>query len=95
MLKIRSDSPARDEASTSAANGEAKRGSINDALNDLETMKNVEEQSDLQFAKNTVIDINQQVSKNFDALDSLINKAESAELSLQRQNKQMKSYMKK
>ena len=94
MLKIRSDSPSRDEASTSD-NGGGKRGSINDALDDLETMKNIEGQSDLQFAKNTAIDINQQVSKNFDALDSLINKAESAELSLQRQNKQMKSYLKK
>ncbi|CAO1383220.1 unnamed protein product [Diamesa hyperborea] len=93
LLKIRSDSPSRDEASTSA-NGEAKRGSINDALDDLETMKNVEAQSDLQFAKNAAIDINHQVSKNFDALDSLINKAETAELSLQRQNKQMKSYLK-
>lgn len=58
-------------------------------------MKEVQQQSDMQFVKSQAQDINQKVAKNFDALDSLLAKAESAELSLQHQNKQMKGYLRK
>lgn len=51
--------------------------------------------SDTQFVKKQAQDINQKVAKNFDALDSLLSKAENAEMALQNQNKQMKSYLRK
>lgn len=49
----------------------------------------------VQCTKRQAQDINQKVAKNMDALDSLLSKAENAELSLQHQNKQMKSYLSK
>lgn len=58
-------------------------------------MKETEQMSDMQFAKKQAQDINQKVTKNFDALDSLLAKAESAEISLQNQNKQMKGMLRK
>lgn len=58
-------------------------------------MKDIEQMSDTQFVKKQAQDINQKVAKNFDALDSLLSKAENAEMALQNQNKQMKSYLRK
>jgi hypothetical protein len=57
-------------------------------------MKTVDEQTDVQFAKKSALDISGKVTKNFDALDRLINKAERAECSLASQNKQMKGLLK-
>lgn len=51
--------------------------------------------SDVQFVKKQAHDINQKVAKNMDSLDRLLEKSENAELSLQHQNKQMKSYLRK
>lgn len=95
MLKIRSASPAPSEGRASTSNGQAPQGSINDALDNLDQMKDIEQMSDTQFVKKQAQDINQKVAKNFDALDSLLSKAENAEMALQNQNKQMKSYLRK
>lgn len=56
-------------------------------------MKEVDSQSDVQFAKNQTIDITSKISKNMDALDSLLMKSEKAEMSLQHQNKQMSKFL--
>jgi outer membrane protein OmpA-like peptidoglycan-associated protein len=94
-LKIRTGSPAPPEDRAGSANGQAPSSSINDALEDLDQMKEVQQQSDIQFAKNQAADITQKASKNLDALDRLINKAENAQMSLESQNQQMKKYLKK
>lgn len=94
LLKIRTGSPAPGDG-PSGSNGQAPTSSINDALDDLDEMKRVEQQSDLQFAKGQAQDISQKASKNLDALDRLISKAETAEISLQRQNQQMKGLLRK
>ena len=93
MLRIRSGSPAPPEAS--ASNGQAPSSSINDALDDLDKMKEVQVQSDIQFAKGQVQEIGQKASKNLDALDRLLAKTEQAETSMQHQNQQMKNYLRK
>lgn len=94
-MKIRTGSPAPPEDRGAAANGQAPTSSINGALDDLDQMKEVQQQSDVQFAKNQVQDISQKASKNLDALDRLINKAENAQMSMESQNQQMKKYLKK
>lgn len=58
-------------------------------------MKEIDQMSDVQFVKKQAHDINQKVAKNMDSLDRLLEKSENAELSLQHQNKQMKSYLRK
>ena len=94
MLRIRTGSPAPPE-DRAAPNGQVPSCSINDALDDLDKMKEVQQQSDVQFAKKQVQDISQKASKNLDALDRLINKAETAQISLESQNQQMKKHLKK
>lgn len=56
-------------------------------------MKEIQQQSDATFAKNQVIDISSKINKNMDALDSLLDKSERAEMSLQQQNKQMSKFL--
>jgi len=56
-------------------------------------MKEVNNQSDLEFARNQKIDIASKVSKNNDALDSLLAKSERAEIAMQQQNKQMSKFL--
>lgn len=60
---------------------------INDALNDLDTMKTGQ---NISIGR----DINQQVSSQVDKLDSLLNKADNALCSMEHQNKQMKKILK-
>ena len=97
LLKIRTSSPARSESGQpeqSSENSEqATSSNINDALDNLEKMKEVQEQSDVKFAKNQAIDISTKINKNMDALDSLLMKSEKAEMSLQHQNKQMSKFL--
>jgi hypothetical protein len=94
LLKIRTGSPAPPEE-RGTANGQAPSCSINGALDDLDKMKEIEQQSDIQFVKNQTQDISQKASKNLDALDRLINKAETAQISLESQNQQMKKHLRK
>lgn len=69
-------------------------------------MKEVQQQSDVEFvnqelsrgvdsAKREASDITQKASKNLDALDRLLQKTETAQMSMEHQNKQMKSYLRK
>ena len=56
-------------------------------------MKEIEQQSDMEFVKNQSIDIGTKINKNMSALDSLLAKSEKAEISLQQQNKQMSKFL--
>ncbi|XP_070490322.1 uncharacterized protein [Chironomus tepperi] len=98
LLRSRTSSPAppdnrQAQDNQPAPNGDAPSTSINDALETLDQMKEVNNQSDAEFAKNQKIDIASKVSKNMDALDSLLAKSERAEMSLQHQNKQMSKFL--
>lgn len=103
MLKIRTSSPApaaeNENAEEPAVNEPpvptTSSADINTALDDLEKMKQIEGQSDLEFAKNQAIDIEEKATKSFSALDRLISKAESAQLAMESQRQQMKNYLKK
>lgn len=92
MLKIRTGSPAPERKASSEHEPST---SINDAIEDLDKMKEVQQQSDIEFVKKEVQDITQKTAKKFDALDSLLAKTEKAEISMQHQNQQMKSYLRK
>lgn len=103
LLKIRSASPSPNPAPTSnendAGEGTSKepeqKNDINTALDALDEMKINNETSEVsQFTKKTALDLNQKVSKNLDALDRLIDKAENAQYAMSHQNKQMKSFLK-
>ena len=92
LLKLRgSPAPERkNPGGEGTSSDDNKNVSINDALDNLEQMKEQEAQSDIQFVKQ---DINTKITSHLGALDSLINKAESAQNSMASQNKQMKSYL--
>lgn len=94
LLKIRSGSPAPENRGE-GPNGEAPSCSINGALDDLDHMKEVKMQGDLDFVKAQTQEISQKTDKNLDALDRLIDKAQTAQISLEKQNQQMKTYLRK
>lgn len=96
LLKMssRSASPAPGDHASSST-GETSKNSINDALDNLDQMKEVQQQSNMEFMKQQVEGINHKTEKNLDALDRLLSKTESAELTLQHQNQQIKSYLRK
>lgn len=79
--------------SSSPAHKPSEGNSINDALETLDEMKTVENQTDVQFAKKTTIDIRNKVSSQLGKLDSLLSKTENAQISLQNQNKDMKKML--
>jgi hypothetical protein len=94
LLKIRSSSPApADKSQQQSSSSPAHKSSINDALDNLDKMKEVQQQSDVKFVKDQAFDIASKVNKNNDALDALLAKSERAELSLQQQNKQMSKFL--
>lgn len=91
LLKLRgSPAPERKNPGGEGTSAEDNKNDINDALDNLEQMKEHEAQSDIQFVKQ---DINTKITSHLGALDSLINKAEMAQNSMAAQNKQMKSYL--
>ncbi|KAG5672159.1 hypothetical protein PVAND_002312 [Polypedilum vanderplanki] len=101
LLKIRSSSPApaastestttSSDNQTSSTNEETPVASMNNAIDKLEKMKEVIQQT--EATKNQEIDISSKINKNMDALDSLLMKSERAEISLQQQNKQMSKFL--
>lgn len=102
MLKIRTASPAPAEGEAAAASVPVPAepvpttsSDINTAIDDLETMKHIEGQSDLEFAKGQASEIEEKARTNFSALDRLLSKAESATAAMESQRQQMKSYLKK
>lgn len=76
---------------TTAAAGSA---SIDGALGTLDAMKNEAAQSDVQVVRKSAGDMQQKMSCQFDALDSMLSKAESAEYAMNQQNRDMKRMLK-
>ncbi|XP_035776603.1 uncharacterized protein LOC118458358 [Anopheles albimanus] len=93
LLKLRPSTPSNDPASTSgggAGNAGADEGkSINDALETLDTMKDLNTASDASVAKSAAKDIGQKMTSQLDKLDSLLYKADNATYSMKHQTNQM------
>lgn len=66
-------------------------GDINSAIDDLKTMQQTENTP--LVSKVTSRDISKQVNSQISQLDQMIFHAEKAQVSLNRQNKQMKSFL--
>lgn len=81
-------SPAHQSQSVDGGN------SINDALDTLDEMKNVNEESKISFMKQSSIDVKNKVTSQLDKLDSLLRKSENAEIAMQKQNNDMKQMLK-
>lgn len=100
-MKIRTASPAPAEGESAVAAAPVAEpvpttsSDINSALDNLETMQQVEGQTDLEFAKGQATEIEEKARTNFSALDRLISKAESATAAMESQRQQMKNYLKK
>lgn len=96
-MKIRSGSPAPPDRAASDApppSNEPSTSSINNALDNLDEMKETQQQTNLQYAKQQALDINQKVRKSLGGLDRLLAKTEQAEVSLQNQNQQLEDILK-
>lgn len=90
LIKIRGSTTDLNES------GEpAEKNDINEANEALESLKLGELETDVSVAKRSVRDVGQKVTRQLDALDSLINKAERAEASMNYQNQQMKKSLNK
>ncbi|XP_059607588.1 uncharacterized protein LOC132255528 [Phlebotomus argentipes] len=91
LLKIRPGSAAGE--ASGEATGETSQGDINDALDTLDTMRDNAAKTDTQEIRETSLNIQQKMTSQFGALDSLLNKAETAQLSMEQQNKEMKKFL--
>ncbi|XP_055694335.1 uncharacterized protein LOC129796441 [Lutzomyia longipalpis] len=98
LLKIRPGSASGGESSDAeggaSAAGETTEGNdINSALDTLDTMKDNASMSTTTEIRDTSLNIQQKMTAQFGALDSLLNKAENAQYSMQEQNKEMKKFL--
>lgn len=71
------------------------KNDINEAIETLDAMKVADGETDVQVTKQSVRDIGHKVTRQLDALDSLINKSERAEAAMNHQNQQMKKHLNK
>lgn len=65
---------------------------VNDAKNALNEIED-NEMARTEQMRATALDLDKKVASNLDALDSLINKAERAEMTLESQNQQIKKFL--
>lgn len=97
LLKLRPTKESMDDVATevvvttTAAAGSA---SIDGALDTLDAMKDEATRSDVQVVRKSAADMQHKMSCQFDALDSMLSKAESAEYAMNKQNRDMKRMMK-
>lgn len=91
LLKIRSE---KDEAASSSKEQPHEDNSIEAALDTLDEMKTQAAISDTAIMKQTATDMKQKMSCQFDALDSMLGKAENAQYAMAQQNKDMKRLLK-
>ena len=66
---------------------------VNDGIEALTQMGENEAMSTTEQARATKLDLDKKLTSHMDKLDSLINKAERAEISMEKQNKQMKGFL--
>lgn len=92
-ISSRSGSPAPPEnraaSETAPPPNKPSTSSVNDALDNLDEMKETQQQTNLQFATKQANDLSQKMRKSLGGLDRLLAKTEKAEVSLQNQNQQM------
>ncbi|XP_058058481.1 uncharacterized protein LOC131209427 [Anopheles bellator] len=92
LLKLRPSTPSSDPAAAVAQGDTAEAGqgkSINDALDTLDTMKDLNADSDVTVAKSAAKDIGQKMTSQLDKLDSLLYRADNATYSMKHQTNQM------
>lgn len=101
-MRLKSDSKnnSTDALNHPAAAGEAGASSskdpdltVNDGIAALEQMDAQEKMTTGGQARATKLDLDKKLTSHLDKLDSLINKAEKAEISMEKQNKQMKGFL--
>lgn len=66
---------------------------VNDGIDALTEIEAGEKMTTTEQVRATKLDLNKQMTSHLDKLDSLINKAEKAEISMEKQNKQMKGFL--
>lgn len=93
LLKLRPGTPSDGCSSKDPANG-TDSNDINVALDTLDTMKDVENASDVKIAKSAATDLGQKMTCQMDKLDSLLYKADNATYSMKNQTNQMKKIAK-
>ncbi|XP_019559377.1 uncharacterized protein LOC109428147 [Aedes albopictus] len=89
LLKFRPGTPSEGSASNDPTNG-TESNTINAALDTLDTMKDVQNASDVKIAKSAATDLGQKMTCQLDKLDSLLDKADNATYSMKHQTGQMK-----
>lgn len=99
LLKIRSEKEESDAASSSQKpeepNEQPKEDvSMEAALDTLDEIKTQSVISDTAIMKQRATDMKQKMSSQFDALDSMLVKAENAQYSMAQQNKDIKRMLK-
>ncbi|XP_055705749.1 uncharacterized protein LOC129803319 [Phlebotomus papatasi] len=101
LLKIRPGSAAGEASGSSEAapegadveNASQETNDINSALDTLDTMRDNATKTDTTEIRETSLNIQKKMTAQFDALDSLLNKAENAQYSMEQQNKEMKKFL--
>ncbi|XP_052889154.1 uncharacterized protein LOC128297527 [Anopheles moucheti] len=88
LLKLRPSTPSNEPA------GASEGKSINDALETLDTMKDLNAASDATVTKAAAADLGTKVTSQLDKLDSLLYKADNATYSMKDQTHQMKKIAK-
>ncbi|KAJ6634861.1 hypothetical protein Bhyg_13442 [Pseudolycoriella hygida] len=102
LLKIRGnqkteipdDLAAPASSDSDNVNSGSQSNNIDNALDNLETMKTQSEMSDVKVINDGANSLQQKMTCQFDKLDSMLNKAENAQYSMAHQNKQMKNFLK-
>ncbi|GAB0087853.1 uncharacterized protein DMENIID0001_022070 [Sergentomyia squamirostris] len=104
LLKIRPGSAGGEASGESSGESASIEGSsnddapaesnnINEALDTLDTMKDASNQPTTGELRHESLNLQKKMTSQFDALDSLLNKAENAQYSMQQQNKEMKKFL--
>ncbi|XP_055601627.1 uncharacterized protein LOC129750647 [Uranotaenia lowii] len=91
LLKFRPATPSEGGA---ANDPEPSSNTINDALDTLDTMKEVQNASEATVVKSAATDLGQKMTCQLDKLDSLLYKADNATYSMKHQTDQMKKIAK-
>lgn len=92
-MKLRPGTPNEGCSSADPTNG-TESNTIDDALDTLDSMKEVENASDVKIAKTAATDLGQKMTCQLDKLDSLLYKADNATYSMKNQTDQMKKIAK-
>lgn len=104
LLRIKADSknnstdtlnhPGTGEAAAAASSSSKDPDLTVDAgIAALDEMEAESKMTTTDQTRATKLDLNKQMTSHLDKLDSLINKAERAEISMEKQNKQMKGFL--